>query len=47
MKISLKIKILMKAWDEFITNGYGPLFPTEKKESLSINRFQTYLVFEE
>ena len=36
-----------EAWDEFITNGYGPLFSTEKRKAYPINRFQTYLVFEE
>jgi hypothetical protein len=34
-------------WEDFITNGYGGLFKTEKRKAYPINRFQTYLTFEE
>ncbi|MDG1051956.1 MAG: hypothetical protein P8O81_01040 [Flavobacteriaceae bacterium] len=34
-------------WEDFITNGFGSLFETEKRKAYPINRFQTYLVFEE
>ena len=32
---------------DFINNGYGGLFETEKRKAYPINRFQTYLTFEE
>ena len=32
---------------DFIDNGYGALFETEKRKAYPINRFQTYLIFEE
>ena len=36
-----------EVYDDFITNGHNPLFATEKRKAYPINRFQTYLVFEE
>ena len=38
---------LLDTWSEFIDVGYAGLFATEKRKAYPINRFQTYLVFEE
>jgi len=38
---------LFDTWNEFIDVGYQGLFATEKRKAYPINRFQTYLVFEE
>ena len=38
---------LLNTWHEFINVGYEGLFGTEKRKAYPINRFQTYLVFEE
>ena len=38
---------LLDTWNEFIDVGHAGLFATEKRKAYPINRFQTYLVFEE
>ena len=41
------ILLFLDTWNEFIDVGHAGLFATEKRKAYPINRFQTYLVFEE
>ena len=38
---------LNDTWNNFVSQGYKELFDTEKRKAYPINRFQTYLAFEE
>jgi hypothetical protein len=43
----LKRNCTLDTWTEFAEVGYVGLFSTEKRKAYPINRFQTYLTFEE